>query len=265
MQLSVAIATYNEEDNIKNCLDSVSSWVKEIVIVDGGSDDKTLDIAQKYNAKIIKTDNPPNFHINKQKAINACTGDWILQLDADEVVTKELKEEILGVISQQLTANSQQLANGYWIPRKNYFLGTFLKKGGQYPDYTLRLYRNGKGRLPAKSVHEQAEVEGNTDYLHHPLLHYSYPNFAHYLDHFNRYTSIMATELEEKKVSRGIFSFLKFMIIYPKLWFLSTFIRHKGFVDGIPGFTFSLFSALRFPASYIKYWEKYHNKKSPND
>lgn len=249
-KISVAIATFNEEENIGKCLKSVTDWVDEIVIVDGVSTDKTVDVAKKFNAKIIITDNPPIFHINKQKAIDACNSEWILQLDADEVVIEELKKEIIKVIN--LTPN-----NGYWIPRKNFFLGKFLSKGGQYPDYSLRLYRRGKGRLPCKSVHEQVEVEGKVDYLKNPLLHYSYPDFSHYLLHFKRYTDIFADELREQNMKINLLQTLNYLLIKPISWFLSTYLRHKGFVDGFAGFVFSFFSALRFPIAYIKYIKKY--------
>lgn len=256
MKISAALATYNEEENIARCLESIASWVDEIVIVDGSSTDKTVKIAKNYQSKVTVTNNLSNFHINKQKAIDACKGDWILQLDADEAVSPELKNEILSVINDRQQTINYEPTSGYWIPRKNYFLGVFLKKGGQYPDYTLRLYKRGKGRLPQKSVHEQAVVEGKTAYLRNPLLHYSYPNFSHYLSHFNLYTDILAQELEEKNLPLSLRSFLKYMIIYPKWWFLKTYFRHKGFEDGFAGFTFSLFSSLRFPTAYIKYWEK---------
>lgn len=257
------MATFNEEKNIGKCLASVKDWVDEIVVVDGSSEDKTVEIAQKYKAKVIITDNPSIFHINKQKAIDACTGDWMLQLDADEVVSKELKEEILNTMNQQSSnlprrqagRAIEQSINGYWMPRKNYFLGTFLMKGGQYPDYTLRLYKKEKGRLPCKSVHEQAEVEGKTGYLKNPLLHYPYANFSEYWQHLGRYTDIFATEYRQQKLDISPISFINFMFIKPVYWFLLTFFRHKGFMDGFPGFVFSFFSSLRFPVSYIKYWK----------
>lgn len=249
IKISVAIATYNEQDSIGRCLKSVADWVDEIIVVDGSSDDKTRDIAKEYKARIVKTDNPPIFHINKQKAINEASGKWILQLDADEVVTPELKKEILQVLENEEI-------NGYWIPRKNYFLGKFLTKGGQYPDYTLRLYRNGKGKLPCKNVHEQAVVSGEVGYLKSPMEHYSYPEFTHYLEHFNRYTTLFANELEQENVKLGLMSFILYMFVKPKIWFFKTYIRHKGFMDGFPGFVFCLFSSLRFSTAYIKYWEK---------
>lgn len=252
-KISVALATYNEEENIGKCLESVSGWVGEIVIVDGKSTDRTVEIAKTYNAKIALADNPPIFHINKQKAIDSCNGEWILQLDADEVVSEELKIEILNIINPQPTTHNPQQINGFWIPRKNFFLGKFLKKGGQYPDYTLRLYRNGKGKLPAKNVHEQAQVEGNTGYLRNPLLHYSYPNFRHYMLHFNIYTDIFANELREKNLEKNLSVTIDYLIIKPVFWFMKTFFRHKGFIDGYQGFIFSFFSSMRFPVSYLKY------------
>lgn len=264
--ISVAIAAYNEEDILARCLESVSEWVDEIVFVDGGSTDQTVAIAKKHGAKMIHVDNPPMFHINKQRAIDACRGDWILQLDADEVVSQELKEEILAVIGKQLAVGRGQSIsiNGYWIPRKNFFLGRFLKKGGQYPDYTLRFYRRGKGRLPCKSVHEQAEVEGKTEHLAAPLLHYSYPNFSHYLEHFNRYTDILAQEYADQHLKMSVGAACSYLLWQPFQWFVSTYIRHKGFQDGMAGFTFSFFSSLRFMVGYVKYWEQKQLKKHHN-
>ncbi|MBI2196451.1 glycosyltransferase family 2 protein [Candidatus Daviesbacteria bacterium] len=246
-KISVVLATYNEEDTLENCLESVEKLAGEIVIVDGGSTDKTLDIARKFKAKIIQTDNPPIFHINKNKAIDAATKEWILQLDADEVVTKDLVKEIKNVIS--LASD----INGYWIPRKNFFLGKFLTKGGQYPDYTLRLYRRGKGRLPAEDVHEQAVVEGKISFLKCDLLHLRDKNFSKYLERFNRYTDLLALQIKVSSNRKNIFSSLNFIFIKPTIWFLKAYFRHRGYVDGFPGFIFALFSSLRFPISYIKF------------
>ncbi|OGG21092.1 hypothetical protein A3E72_05455 [Candidatus Gottesmanbacteria bacterium RIFCSPHIGHO2_12_FULL_43_26] len=254
LKLSVVLATFNEEENIGKCLESCRGLASEIVVVDGSSTDSTREILKKYDARVLVRDNLRNFHINKQLAIENARAEWILQLDADEALSPKLKEEIKSVI------DSGKDADGYWIPRKNYFLGRFLKKGGQYPDYTLRLYRRGKGMLPAKNVHEQAVVSGKTASLKNDLLHYSYPDFAHYLEHFNRYTDFLAEELEEQKASLTLAGAIDYLILKPKLWFIKTYFRHKGYADGLPGFTFSLFSALRYPVAYIKYWEK---KKSP--
>ena len=251
-RLSVVLATFNEEENLPPCLDSISQIADEIVVVDGRSTDKTVEIAKQYRAKITITDNPPIFHINKQKAIDKATGDWILQLDADEVVSLELRKEI----ESQITNHKSRDVNGYWIPRKNWFLGRFLMKGGQYPDYTLRLYRRGKGGLPQKSVHEQAVVEGEAGYLAHPLLHYPYKNFSIYVDKWNRYVDLLAVEIRDEFRNRNlagkIFCGIGYLLLKPLLWFLTSYVRHKGFMDSWQGFVFAFYSSFRFPIAFVR-------------
>ena len=254
--LSVALASFNEENNIEKCLDSVKDLADEIVIVDGSSTDKTVQIAKKYTDKILVTENPAIFHINKQIAINKCTKDWILQLDADEVVSDQLRKEIIEKVLKNGNKDKNSV-NGYWVPRKNWFLGRFLLKGGQFPDYTLRFYKKGKGNLPQKSVHEQAQVEGKVDYLKYPLLHYPNRDFFSYLQKWDRYNNLLSEEIRTQLKGRS--KMLKFLyglgyfILKPFYWFIYTYFRHKGFMDGWQGFIFSFFSALRFAAGYVKY------------
>jgi hypothetical protein len=183
------------------------------------------------------------------------TKDWVLQLDADERVTLELAEEIKKVLilDQRQETKDQRPINGYWIPRKNWFLGRYLMKGGVYPDYTLRLYKNGKGKLPQKDVHEQAVVEGEVGHLRHPLDHIADPEFGRYLKRFDRYTNLIAMQLGENHTGKNIFSLVKYMIALPCYWFVLAYGRHKGFLDGWQGFVFAFFSAMRFPVAYIKY------------
>jgi glycosyltransferase involved in cell wall biosynthesis len=249
IKLSVAIATYNEAANITRCLDSVRGLADEIVVVDGKSSDNTVALAKKFKARTITTENLSNFHIMKNMAIDAAQGEWILQLDADEAVSPELKTEIRQIISKA-SDNA-----GYFMPRLNYFIGRPLTKGGQYPDYTLRLYKNGLGRLPAKDVHEQAVVNGPIGYLKNNLLHYNTPDFENYLLRFNRYTSFIAGQYQEQKVSLNIFNTLNYLFVKPLVEFVLIYIRHRGYVDGFPGFVFALFSGLRFGVAYIKYWQ----------
>lgn len=256
MSLSIAIATHNEEKNLASCLEAVRGWVDEIVVVDGESSDKTREIAKKYRAKVIKTTNKPIFHINKQMAINACQGEWILQLDADEIVDKDLKEEILGIIKK----GSEYEA--FAIRRKNFFLGRWLSKGGQYPDTVIRFFKKGKAYLPCRSVHEQMEVpSGKIGQLSGHLLHYPYPDFAEYLVKFNRYTELTAKEYQANpKIKPNIWHYI-IIELKAMVEFLSRYLRHKGFLDGFPGLVFALFSALHYPVAFIKYWEKEHGSK----
>jgi len=253
LTLSVTLATYNESKNITRCLEAVSDIATEIIIVDGQSQDNTVELIKKFkNAKVISTTNKPMFHINKQMGISACKGDWILQLDADEIVTPELKKEIESYLKKDINEVEE---NGFWIPRKNYFLGTFLKKGGQYPDPTIRFYKNGKAHLPCQNVHEQAEVDGAVGWLKNDLEHYADTSFSLYLLRANRYTTLLAQELQEKKIKINFINFINFYLFKPTWWFLKTFFRHRGYVDGFAGFVFSFYSALRFPIAYTKYYE----------
>ncbi len=255
--LSVAIATFNEQEFIGRCLDSVKNLADEIIIVDGQSTDRTVSIVDKYqNSKIISTNNKPMFHINKQLALDNCSGKWILQLDADEVVSPSLSKEIKSTIQQDHSYD------GYWLKRANYFLGRFLKKGGQYPDPTLRLYKNKLASFPCKTVHEQVKLEGTSGYLNADLLHYADYSFSRYILRQNRYTTEMATQLFDQKKTPSFLLFTKYFFVFPTFWFLKTYLRHKGFLDGFPGFVFSLYSSLRYPAAYVKLYELYNREKT---
>lgn len=284
-KLSVVLATYNEEGNIKDCLESVKGLADEVVVVDGSSTDKTREIAKSFGAKVIKTTNPSIFHINKQKALEAAGGEWILQLDADERVTSELAQEIKEIIDmsdeeieeyqtklleKKLFLRHQRLIEardgrvgtdtgpylGFFLARLNYFLGKFLRYGGVYPDGVIRLVKNRKAYFPAKSVHEQIVVLGKVGWLKNPLLHYDSPTFKRYLERNSRYIDLLKNELKQNKVGKNVFQGVNHLLIKPILWFLATQIRHKGILDGFTGILFSFFSALRFPRAYWRYLTK---------
>ena len=254
--LSVVLAVYNEEKNIKTCLDSIAGLADEIIVVDGNSQDKTREIAKKLGAKVFKVSNKPIFHLNKQIAVAKATMKWILQLDADEQISPELAREIKTIISQKTPQ-----FNGYYLPRKNFFLTRFLTKGGQYPDYIIRLFLKGRGKFPCQSVHEQIVINGPVGYLHHPIIHWADHTFSRYLTRFNRYTSLDAEALYRQNVQPGFSMGFNYFFFKPVAWFFSAYFRHKGFVDGLPGFIFSLMSSLRFPVIYLKFWELYHENR----
>ncbi len=280
--LSVAIATFNEEANIGDCLKSVKDIADEIVIVDGTSSDKTVEIAKQYGAKVTVTENHANFHINKQKSFDLSKGDWILYLDADERVSPGLAKEIQKVMNlseeeiekhqatllhKKLFDRHQQLLEerdgsigkkegeyvAFFFPRLNYFLGKYLRYGGVYPDGVIRLFKRNKAYLPAKDVHEQMVVMGRVGWLEHDLLHIDSPTFDRYIKRNNRYIDLLALQLKEDKVKKNLTNFINYEIIKPINWFLMTQIRHKGILDGFQGFIFSFFSALRFPRAYWRY------------
>ncbi len=259
MKLSVVLATFNEEKNIGNCLASVKNIADEIVVFDESSTDKTREIAKGFGGKVYKVSHEALFHITKQKAIDMAGGDWILQLDADERITPALEEEIKKVID-----SFKEKRNGFWVKRKNYFLGHWMKGSGMWPDSTIRLYRKGKAHLPQASVHEQAEVEGEIGTLENPMEHHTAPTFNKYFINANRYTTLTALELEKKKYPVNIFHLFWWSTAKPLWTFLTLFIRHKGFKDGMFGFVFDLFSGLHFPIAYFKYWQIHNNPSIKN-
>ncbi len=285
MKLSLCIATFNEEKNIHYPMDSALDLVDEVVIVDGGSTDKTIEIAKSYGkkVKVIGSENPIMFHKNKQKAIEAARGEWILQLDADESLSDELKKEISSIINNNLESKIQNSESkeknkkilnskfnsefsihnskfvAYWLPRKNWFLTRFLEKGGVYPDYTIRLYRNGYAKFPCKDVHENVAIKGNVGYLKNPILHYADPDFSRYLIRWDRYTTL---DVENPKSEIQNPKFFNYFIVKPVSTFFMMYFRHKGFVDGFPGFVFALFSSIRFWVIYIKFKVQKSNIKN---
>jgi glycosyltransferase involved in cell wall biosynthesis len=256
-KISVAIATFNEEDNIKDCLESLKLLEAEVVVVDGSSTDKTRQIAKELGAKVIKTQNRVMFHTNKNLAIKACSGSWILVLDADERLGPELAQEMKKIASEKWDSSKPA---GYWLKRKNFFLGRFLKKGGQYPDPVIRFFKKGRGIHPEVSVHEQIKIKGQIGWLENDLTHLASPTFARYLTRENRYSSLEAAKLAKDNLPLNLLTAFQFLLLKPLKTFFSLFIRHRGFVDGFPGFVFALFSGLHHALAYIKYSQM---RKSP--
>ncbi len=280
-KLSVVLATFNEENNIHDCLESIKDLADEIIIVDGSSSDRTVEIAKKFDAKVIITDNPPIFHINKQKALELANNEWILQLDADERVSLPLKNEIKKVLNltekeledyqtklpqRKLFERHQKLIEqrdgkigtqgpyvAFFIPRLNYFLGKYLRYGGVYPDGVIRLIKKNKAHFPCVSVHEQIAVSGKVGWLQNPLYHKDSPTFKRYLERNKRYINLMAKDFQSANLKTSLFNSIKYLLFLPIYWFILTFIRHKGFLDSWQGFVFSFFSSLRFARAYIKY------------
>ncbi len=250
--ISVVLATFNEQENIERCLKSVKSFADEIVVVDGSSEDKTRQIARDLGARVIKTSNKPNFHINKQQAIDEAQGYLILQLDADEVVDEDLAEFIQKLHSRLLKDQGDVEFAAWRVKRRNLFLGHWLKKGGQYPDPVIRLFIQDKAYLPQEDVHEQMKVRGEIGWAEGHLLHYSNPTFKDYWRKFQTYTSFKAAQLKQEKLKINLRSAMSYLIIKPIATFFSLFIRHKGFVDGIYGFMFAFFSGLHHAAAYLK-------------
>ena len=248
LKISAALATFNEEKNIVDCIESLKLFADEIIVVDGSSSDRTAELAEKLGAIVIKTTNKPMFHINKNIAFKNCRGEWIFYIDADERVTGELAAEL------KETAKQNPSENGFWVNRKNWFLGGFLKKGGAYPNPDIRFFRNGKGKLAEKSVHEKLDVDGKVGHLKNDLIHLADPTFERYLQRANRYTDLTADDLRRKNPGIGILTVANYMMLKPFLTFINIYFRHKGYEDGFRGFIWALFSSAHHFYAYVKYW-----------
>ena len=274
-KLSVVLAVRNEEENIARCVNSIKNIADEIIVVDEYSTDKTREIAVSLGAKVYEETHHDIFHITKQKALDLATGDWILQLDDDEKGTPELAEEVNNLVKhgkepgkpKDLFLRHQKLIEerdgkvgkdsdeitGYFIARRNMFLGKPLIHAGVYPDGVIRLIKKGKARFPQKSVHEQMEVDGKVGWLENDMEHYDSPTLKRYFTRLNRYTDLHAAELRERKAPRNIFYFIYYSIFKSFYIFIKLFFFHKGFLDGVNGFLWSFFSSLHYPIAYFKY------------
>jgi glycosyltransferase involved in cell wall biosynthesis len=256
VKISIALITLNEEVNLPRTLESVKPLVRdgqgEIIIVDSGSTDRTLDIARSFGAKIF-SESWKGFAAQKNSAMEKASGDWVLQLDADEVLEAELTLELDHALEQ-----SGNLV-GYWIPRKNYFLGRWIKHGGFYPDPKLRLIRRGAGKFEEYGAHPTIKVEGATGRLKHALIHNAYPDLSGYIDHMNSYSSSGA-QVVVAQGHRG-FNLLN-IVVRPKLTFVYNYIFRLGFLDGCEGFLLHMYHAVYVSWKYAKAWELSRNRRS---
>lgn len=242
-KISVTIITHNEEENIENCLKSIK-WADEIVVVDSFSTDKTLAICKKYKARIIKY-KWLGYSKQKNLAIDNSRNEWVLSLDADERITKELLDEIKKEFERG------DAADGYYIARKNFFLGKWIKHCGWYPDYNLRLFKKTKGRFIEREVHERAEVNGAAKYLKHPMEHYTYKTLSDFISRLDRYSTLSAMELHKKGKRAGWSHFT----IRPLSTFLKMYFFKNGFLEGFYGILLSGLYAFYTFSKYAKLWE----------
>ncbi|MGA7221208.1 MAG: glycosyltransferase family 2 protein [Candidatus Sulfotelmatobacter sp.] len=248
MTLSVAIVAMDEEANIGRTLASVA-WADEIVLVDSGSKDRTCEIARAHGAQVV-VEPWRGYVAQKQYAIELCTREWTLLLDADEEVSPGLAEEIKAQIA------GPDAASGYWLPRKNLFLGRWMRHGGFYPDPKLRLFRHGYGFVTGHDPHDRCELKSEvpriTLRLKNALVHYTYPDLALYLGHMNRYSSLGA----QLAVAKGhnTFSFTN-IALRPMATFVYNYFIRLGFLDGREGLLLHMYHAGYVSWKYAKAWE----------
>lgn len=250
--LSVVVSAFNEEKTIKECLESVKSIADEIIVVDNSSTDKTSQIAERFTSKIYRRPNNPMLNINKNFGFSKATCDWILNLDADERVTAELREEIKNEIDQ-VTTNGESRVAGYWMPRKNIIFGKWMQGGMWWPDYQLRLFRKGEGKFPQKHVHEYITVDGETKKLEHVLLHENYSSVSQYL---YKLDTIYTENEAENLIAAGKKATWIDAIRFPVGDFLKTFFAQNGYKDGLHGLVMSILQAFYAEIVFAKVWEK---------
>jgi glycosyltransferase involved in cell wall biosynthesis len=289
VHLSVVLITHNEESNLRRTLESVKPLVRdgqgEIVVVDSGSTDRTVDIAKSFGAKVF-IEPWKGYAAQKNSAIEKAIGEWILSLDADEELSGQLQEALVNTLESVsrmealqrqsdahpfMTEDAQaELENwvgvkaghelcGIWIARKNEFLGQWIKHGGFWPDPKLRLFRRGRGRFEDRAVHETVMVNGPTARLKHgAILHRCYPTLSDYIAHMNRYSSLGA----EMAVAEGRTGFSVINIaVRPLLTFVYNYFFRLGFLDGRKGLLLHLYHAVYVSWKYAKVWELAHVRK----
>ena len=279
MQLSVVIITCNEEANIGRTLGSVQSLVSdgkgEIIIVDSGSTDRTVEIAKSFGASVV-VEEWKGFAAQKNSAIEKATGVWVLSLDADEELDSQLQQALrelldamnrLSALGQQADAPSLPVTDakseigsivgadfaGVWIPRKNEFLGRWIRHGGFWPDRKLRVFRRGRGKFENRAVHEDVQVDGSTRNIQQgALLHHSYPTLSDYIEHMNGYSTLGA----EMVVAKGPVRLTVVNItLRPLATFLYNYFFRLGFLDGREGLLLHLNHAVYVAWKYAKAWE----------
>ena len=240
MPLSVVLITFNSEKTLQKVLEAVS-WADEIVLVDSGSTDNTLEIAQNFKAKIVHRAFD-GYGSQKNFATQQASHDWILSLDDDEILTSELQQEV-----QHLNLQTTDY-QGFKIPRSLIFLGKLLRFSGEYKRLTLRLFNRKYGNWNAEYVHESVEVQGKIGVLKNQILHDSYRDLTDYFNKFNKYTSLGAKTLAERNQTVSNF---KIISRFPTT-FLKIYLLKGSCLDGYAGFMWALLTAINPVVKYAK-------------
>jgi glycosyltransferase involved in cell wall biosynthesis len=245
----VVIVTHNEENNIEDALRSAVDF-EEIVVVDSFSTDRTVEICKKYTDRIYQHE-WPGYAKQKQKAVDYAQGTWVLILDADERVTPELRKEI----SEKITSHSSSLSSlpcdGFYIQRKNFFLGRWIRHSGWWPDSILRLFKKGKGILEDREVHEKVVVNGIVENLKGCLEHYTYRTISDYIRKMEIYSTLAAREIRKKAGRPGLAS----LLCKPGFTFFKMYILRLGFLDGMHGMLLAVLYGYYTFLKYAKAWE----------
>lgn len=254
MKISAVIVTYNEEEKLAGCLESISKLADEVVIVDLGSKDKTLEIAKKINAKIFHHAHVPYVESVRNYSVSKAGGDWVLVLDPDERVQESLAVKLRGIANE----GKDDVVN---VPRKNMIFGKWLKHTNCWPDKHTRFFKKGKVSWTER-IHLYPRIEGKLLDLpakeEWAIIHHNYSSIKEFMERQNRYTDISAQNRYQAGERFNWFNFFW----KPARLFIQRFIRHAGFLDGFQGLAFSYLTMIYQLVEEVKLWEKQHTKLS---
>jgi glycosyltransferase involved in cell wall biosynthesis len=243
LPVSLVIITMNEEESIAKCISSVL-WAGDIVVLDSGSEDRTVQIAKDLGARVF-VESWKGFGPQKRRAVELSQYDWVLCLDADEALSKELSLELFNLIkSKRFTSDA------FAIPRKTFHLGQWIMFGGWYPDYQVRFFCKTKCQWSMDSLHEHVEST-TVGHLQKPLEHYAFDDLYDQVRTNNKYSTLGMRSLQQKKVEFH----LSHIIVKPIVKFLECYFIKKGFKDGVPGYIIAVGAAYSTFLKYAKLWE----------
>ncbi|MBT7615678.1 MAG: glycosyltransferase family 2 protein [Calditrichaeota bacterium] len=248
MKISVAMIAHNEEKNISAALKSVE-WADQIVVIDCESSDGTRAVAEDAGADIFIRPNNPNLNINKNISIDKSTGDWILILDTDEVITYDLA----GCIRHAINDDSD--ISAYKFPRQNFVLGKWTKFGSQYPDYQLRLFKQGKARFPEDHIHEKLDVKGKIGTIDTPFEHHPYPDIASLIRKNLRDSDFEANYLFKNHTRIGDNELISRVLVNIPLRFCRRYFLKAGYRNGVQGLIREVFDAFNQILRWFRVWE----------
>ncbi len=249
-KISATIITYNEEQNIAEALQSLL-WADEIIVVDSGSNDSTLEICRKFTDRVIHRD-WTGYVDQKNFAAEMANHDWIFSLDADERTSPTLRLEI------QTLARSGFQKIGYKIARATFFMERWIRHGDWYPDYQLRLFDRRHGKWSGGRVHESVKIAGEPGYLKGEIYHYTYRSLSDYLQRLETYTTLASLDYQQREKSVGAVG----IILKPLATFLKSYLLKRGFQDGMPGLMAATMGAVSVFFKYAKLYELTKKRRS---
>jgi len=248
LPISLVIVTLNEEKNIERCLRSVL-WAQDIVVLDSGSQDRTCEIAKSLGARVF-SEPWKGFGPQKRRAVELANQDWILSLDADEVLSIEASHEL------QEKFKTMDSKKGYFFPRKSFYLGRWILHGGWYPDYQLRLFNRKQSNWDKADIHEKVQVQVK-EKLKNPIEHYVFKDLADQVETNNRYSSLQAKQHFTKGESFSLFR----LLIKPFSKFIECYFLKKGIMDGLPGLIIAVGAGYSVFIRWAKVWELEREQK----